>query len=206
MNKYKMTGSVLLAAVLVSGLLAGCAAASGNTTGMEGEEENMSVNTENKMTDEAVSYTHLDVYKRQQEYPMHPGRQSEEQKQRRERRFAEAGAKRESRFSSYYEEEKAAEYLQEAFMLRAAGENFGELYEFLVRDGSADRRRMLHSLSAKDYKDLKKEVLEDHLLCERGDWPEDIYVKYLLCPRIGRELSLIHICPFITEISLMRIT
>ena len=46
---------------------------------------------------------------------------------------------------------------------------------------------MLHSLSAKDYKDLKKEVLEDHLLCERGDWPEDIYVKYLLCPRIGRE-------------------
>ena len=72
-------------------------------------------------------------------------------------------------------------------MLRAAGENFGELYEFLVRDGSVDRRRMLHSLSVKDYKDLKKEVLEDHLLCERGDWPEDIYVKYLLCPRIGRE-------------------
>lgn len=122
-----------------------------------------------------------------QEYPMHPGKQSEEQKRRRERRFAEAGAKRESRFSSYYEEEKAAEYPQEAFMLRAAGENFGELYEFLVRDSSADRRRMLHSLSAKDYKDLKKEVLEDHLLCERGDWPEDIYVKYLLCPRIGRE-------------------
>ena len=122
-----------------------------------------------------------------QEYPMHPGKQSEEQKRRRERRFAEAGAKRESRFSSYYEEEKAAEYPQEAFMLRAAGENFGELYEFLVRDGSVDRRRMLHSLSVKDYKDLKKEVLEDHLLCERGDWPEDIYVKYLLCPRIGRE-------------------
>lgn len=57
MNKYKMTGSVLLAAVLVSGLLAGCAAASGNTTGMEGEEENMSVNTENKMTDEENLHT-----------------------------------------------------------------------------------------------------------------------------------------------------
>ena len=56
---------------------------------------------------------------------MHPGKQSEEQKRRRERRFAEAGAKRESRFSSYYEEEKAAEYPQEAFMLRAAGENSG---------------------------------------------------------------------------------
>ena len=57
MNKYKMTGSVLLAAVLVSGLLAGCAAASGNTTGMEGEEENMSVNTENKMADEENLHT-----------------------------------------------------------------------------------------------------------------------------------------------------
>ena len=57
MNKYKMTGSVLLAAVLVSSLLAGCAAASGNTTGMEGEEESMSVNTENKMTDEENLHT-----------------------------------------------------------------------------------------------------------------------------------------------------
>ena len=57
MNKYKMTGSVLLAAILVSGLLAGCAAASGNTTGMEGEEESMSVNTENKMTDEENLHT-----------------------------------------------------------------------------------------------------------------------------------------------------
>nr|WP_308625706.1 transglutaminase-like domain-containing protein [uncultured Eisenbergiella sp.] len=122
-----------------------------------------------------------------QEYPMHPGTQTEEQKRRKEQRSAEAAVSRERRFAAYYKEEIAAQYPEEAYMLRLAGENFEELHAFLNQDGRADRKRLLHSLSAKDYKDLKKEILEDHLLCERGDWPEEIYVQYLLCPRIGRE-------------------
>lgn len=79
----------------------------------------------------ASGYMEQEEWTPPQEYPMHPGKQSEEQKRRRERRFAEAGAKRESRFSSYYEEEKAAEYPQEAFMLRAAEKTSGNYMNFL---------------------------------------------------------------------------
>ena len=122
-----------------------------------------------------------------QEYPMHPGIQTEEQKRRKEQRSAEAAISRERRFAAYYKEEIAAQYPEEASMLRLAGENFEELHAFLSQDGREERKRLLHSLSVKDYKDLKKEILEDHLLCERGDLPEDIYVPYVLCPRIGRE-------------------
>lgn len=39
----------------------------------------------------------------------------------------------------------------------------------------------------KDNKDLRAEVLEDHLSAKRGSWSEDIHVQDLLCPRIWLE-------------------
>lgn len=72
-------------------------------------------------------------------------------------------------------------------MLQIAGENAAQLYAFLKKDGNPDRKRLLHSLARKDYKDAPAGVLEDHLSCTQGELPEDIYVPYLLCPRIYLE-------------------
>ena len=48
-------------------------------------------------------------------------------------------------------------------------------------------KRLLDSLTKKDNKDLRAEVLEDHLSAKRGSWSEDIHVQDLLCPRIWLE-------------------
>ncbi len=122
-----------------------------------------------------------------EEYPMHPGTESREQKDRKARRLKEANRSRERRFAAYYDETPAADYPEEAGMLRTAGENYSEIIAFLTRDENPDRKRMLHSLSVKDYKDLKAVVLEDHLGCEQGSLTDEVYGNYLLCPRISRE-------------------
>lgn len=119
-----------------------------------------------------------------EEYVMHPGKETKEQKEKNAKRLEEANRIREQRFAAYYLEDQAADYPEEASMLRIAGENFIELFQFLTKDHNPDRKRMLHSLVDKDYKDLKAEILESHLDCEQNGLPEDIYVLYLLCPRV----------------------
>ena len=71
--------------------------------------------------------------------------------------------------------------------MRVAGENAEELTAFLEKDDNPDRKKLLDSLTKKDNKDLRAEVLEDHLSAKRGSWPEDIHVQDLLCPRIWLE-------------------
>ena len=75
--------------------------------------------------------------------------------------------------------------LEEIF--HRAGENFEEVYTFLSKDENPNRKKLLFSLALKDAKDLKASVLEDHLDCEQGDLPEEIFRKDLLCPRIFLE-------------------
>lgn len=139
---------------------------------------------------EAADTATADEWVRQQlhapvEYPMHPGTQTKEQREENERRLAEAGRIREERFAQAYRRAKA--YPDEELMLRTAGNHGGELLKFLEKDGNPNRKRLLHSLALKDYKDLKAEVLEDHLSCEQGDWTDEIFVSCLLCPRIYLE-------------------
>lgn len=106
-------------------------------------------------------------------------RRQEESKRIREKRFADALDGFAARA-----DEKDGGLLS---MLRTAGENGEEILKFLGRDENPLRRRMLDALSVKDYKDLKADVLEDHLDCSRGDLPEDIFLKYVLSPRIWKE-------------------
>ncbi|MCI5647837.1 MAG: transglutaminase-like domain-containing protein [Fusicatenibacter sp.] len=113
--------------------------------------------------------------------------ETEEQKAKKIRRFSEAIELRTARFDALYDKEKAELYPEEQEILLRAGENFTEVFDFLSKDENPDRRRMLHALALKDAKDLKAEVLEDHLDCEQGDLPDDIYVRDLLCPRIFLE-------------------
>lgn len=119
-----------------------------------------------------------------QDYPMHPVTLTAQQKQRRRERLALANRLREERITGYYREDLAAAYPKEQEILHLAGGNFDEVYAFLSKDDNPDRRAMLHSLSVKDYKDLKAQVLETHLDSVRGEWPEKLYVENILCPRI----------------------
>ena len=61
--------------------------------------------------------------------------------------------------------------------MRVAGENAEELTAFLEKDDNPDRKKLLDSLTKKDNKDLRAEVLEDHLSAKRGSWSEDIHVQ-----------------------------
>lgn len=123
------------------------------------------------------------------DYPMHPVVLTKEQKQTNAARLKQAGERRESRLESYYIEEKASAYPEEQELLHKAKGNFEEIYRFLSKDGNPNRRKLLHTLSDKDYKDAKADILEDHLTGS-GDGTgveESLFVSCILCPRIYLE-------------------
>lgn len=111
---------------------------------------------------------------------------SEEEVSRGTRRLADAVKLREERFDQLTRHAIAV-HPEEEERMRIAGENAEELTAFLEKDDNPDRKKLLDSLTKKDDKDLRAEVLEDHLSAKRGSWPEDIHVQDLLCPRIWLE-------------------
>lgn len=114
---------------------------------------------------------------------------TKDQKETQRKRLREADILRNQRQDGYYRTEDAEKFLEEADILRHAGGNFKELYEFLTKDGNSYRKKLLHTLSRKDAKDAKAWILEDHLNnCEkRAECPEELFVPYVLCPRIYLE-------------------
>lgn len=128
---------------------------------------------------------------------------TKQQKERNRQRLQASAVLRTERIDGYYREELAGKYPEEKNILRLAAGNFCQIYEFLQKDENPDRKRMLHSLTEKDYKDVKANVLESHLQEAsgyRGEWEEkgelEIYIRYILCPRIYFE----EMMPFREEI------
>lgn len=111
---------------------------------------------------------------------------SEEEASRGAQRLADAAKLREERFDQLTRNAIAV-HPEEEERMRVAGENAEELAAFLEKDDNPDRKKLLDSLTKKDDKDLRAEVLEDHLSAKRGSWSEDIHVQDLLCPRIWLE-------------------
>lgn len=111
---------------------------------------------------------------------------SEEEASRGAQRLADAAKLREERFDQLTRHAITV-HPEEEERMRVAGENAEELAAFLEKDDNPDRKKLLDSLTKKDDKDLRAEVLEDHLSAKRGSWPEDIHVQDLLCPRIWLE-------------------
>lgn len=122
-----------------------------------------------------------------EECPIYLTQESQEQKERKELRLKEASQRRECRFRDCYDEELASMYPEEEEYFRISGENVEELHTFLCKDENPNRRRMFQGLSRKDYKDLKACILEDHLECNGEGLTDEIYEKYLLCPRVFNE-------------------
>lgn len=125
------------------------------------------------------------------DYPMNPAALTREQKETNRRKLREAGRLRSERIEGYYREEAAEKYPEEKELLRFAAGNFDEIYCFLDKDENPDRKAMLHSLSIKDLKDAKPEILESHLNHAgkyRKEWEQKgklgVYIDHILCPRI----------------------
>ena len=87
---------------------------------------------------------------------------SEEEVSRGTRRLADAVKLREERFDQLTRHAIAV-HPEEEERMRVAGENAEELTAFLEKDDNPDRKKLLDSLTKKDNKDLRAEVLEDHL-------------------------------------------
>ena len=94
---------------------------------------------------------------------------SEEEVSRGTRRLADAVKLREERFDQLTRHAIAV-HPEEEERMRVAGENAEELTAFLEKDDNPDRKKLLDSLTKKDNKDLRAEVLEDHLSAKRGSW------------------------------------
>ncbi len=70
------------------------------------------------------------------------------------------------------------------------GNREAEARAFLETDANPLRRQFLSSLSDKDFRDGRAEIWEDHLrhaLPFAEDYPEELFVSHVLCPRIGLE-------------------
>ncbi len=124
-----------------------------------------------------------------------------EQKELRKSVIDGAEQKRRQYARGFYQKEKA-ETLAAKFgcpqeilaVLKAAEGNFEELYAFLSMDCGAENRelqlKMLQSLPKKDFRDIGADLLAEHFthsLKYKADYPEKIFVPYLLCPRAHYE-------------------
>lgn len=131
----------------------------------------------------------------------------ERQKAANRKRLKETAAARAEWLQHFKNEETERSFPEEASLLRIAAGNLHNIREFLLKGGpeEEDRRAMLHTLSAKDYRDVKAEVLEEHLSYAEqvkahlrlgtdkegkvcfGVAEKAVFEKYVLCPRIRYE-------------------
>lgn len=122
---------------------------------------------------------------------------SDEQKKLGDEKMAAAVARRMEKMASFYQEEQA-QRIEEKYgcsevneYLRKAEANFPEVCRFLETDGyEKDRLDMMRVLTLKDFRDVKAEVLEEHLQAAaslREKFPEEVYREALLNPRIEWE-------------------
>lgn len=112
------------------------------------------------------------------------------QKQEREKTLAKGEALRKKKLAALFDPGLAGRIPEADGLLREARGNFEEIFCFLTRDGSPWRQKLLRALTAKDLRDAKADILEEHLqgaLPFAGQFPEEIFTRWLLSPRIGRE-------------------
>lgn len=112
---------------------------------------------------------------------------SEEKKKRNRLRIKESSEKRKEKEKLYYNKEHAEKFPDEKEILSIAKGNFDEIYSFLSKNDDYRRKEILKTLTVKDYRDLKADVLESHLITEKGNLNDEIYFKYVLCPRVYLE-------------------
>ena len=134
-----------------------------------------------------TAWTEFDVHAPKDE-PVNPALLTDEQKKDRAAELVRGAELREERIASHYQPGQGKPEWED--LLKAARGNARVLLTFLQRDEDPRREALLRSLTAKDLRDVTDDVLEDHLqhAVPQGDLPEDLYISYVLCPRVQIEL------------------
>ena len=131
-------------------------------------------------------------------------RLTDEQKATQQQRFDHAASLLHRKESTFHTEQSAAQAAQAlgldgvcaeyaAKALFDAKGNADEVHAFLQNAADSKqmqlRAKLLHQLTVKDKTDLKADILEQHMLLApaQGDLPEEIYIPYLLSPRVEHE-------------------
>ena len=131
--------------------------------------------------------------------------QSEEEIQRGRKRLKESAEARRKKEQNFFDEklaQRAVQRMPEEFrsrgmeIMRLARGNQKEIAAFLACDtrGRWQESRkidVLNSLRGKDYLDITADILEEHCseaAVYEGKWEDDVYVPYVLCPRVENEM------------------
>lgn len=124
------------------------------------------------------------------DFSMHPLVLTDEQKVEKEERIDHANKLREMRLLGYYNETKVKKYPEMKAILEASKGNFDEVYAFLSQDEDILRQEVLKVLTDKDYRDLKANILEEHLSFSKAYeevYTRETFVNYIVSPRIHFE-------------------
>ncbi len=118
--------------------------------------------------------------------PVNPAPLDASQRARRAAVLREGSILREKRLAAFYQPVDKASWEP---LLKAARGNSSVIAAFLERSDDPRRELLVRSLSDKDLRDVTPDVLEDHLqnTPPAGNLPEELYVPYVLCPRIELE-------------------
>ena len=131
-------------------------------------------------------------------------RLTDEQKATQQQRFDHAASLLHRKEGTFHTEQSAAQAAQALGLDGACAEyaakalfdakgNADEVHTFLQNAADSKqmqlRAKLLHQLTVKDKTDLKADILEQHirLAPAQGDLPEEIYIPYLLSPRVEHE-------------------
>ena len=131
-------------------------------------------------------------------------RLTDEQKATQQQRFDHAASLLHRKEGTFHTEQSAAQAAQTLGLDGACAEyaakalfdakgNADEVHTFLQNAADSKqmqlRAKLLHQLTVKDKTDLKADILEQHirLAPAQGDLPEEIYIPYLLSPRVEHE-------------------
>ena len=131
-------------------------------------------------------------------------RLTDEQKETQQKKFDAAAALLHQKEATFYSEDSAAEAAKKLglsgetaqFAAKAIFDSKGnseEIFRFLNAAHSLEemqlRAKLLQTLTVKDKTDLSADILENHFANtpKQADLPEDIFVPYLLSPRVSTE-------------------
>jgi len=132
-----------------------------------------------------TGWTQLD-FRAPRAAPVNPAPLDAEQRARRAAVLREGTILREKRLAAFYQPVGNTSWDP---LLKAARGNCPVIAAFLERGGDPRRELLVRSLSDKDLRDVTLDILEDHLqnTPPAGDLPEEVYIPYVLCPRIELE-------------------
>ncbi|HIY20465.1 MAG TPA: transglutaminase domain-containing protein [Candidatus Flavonifractor merdigallinarum] len=132
-------------------------------------------------------WTDIDVHAPKDE-AINPALLTEEQKKARAVELKRGAELREGRIAAFFHPGQGKPEWED--LLKAARGNAAALLTFLNRDTDPRREALLRTLTAKDLRDVTDDVLEDHFqhAAPQNNLPDDVYIPYVLCPRVQIEL------------------